>query len=81
MTILCIILFIIILSGVTYYIINRKKLEQHIKENYLNINHKEPTIEEISKELKVDTIDVIMALEAIQEPVSIFKKWGEKIIQ
>ena len=42
------------------------------KENYLNINHKEPTIEEISKELKVDTIDVIMALEAIQEPVSIF---------
>ena len=36
------------------------------KEEYLNINHKEPTIEEIAKKLEVDTIDVIMALEAIQ---------------
>lgn len=42
------------------------------KEEYLNTYHKEPTIEEISKKLEVDAIDVIMALEAIQEPVSIY---------
>lgn len=42
------------------------------KEEYLNIYHKEPQLEEIAKKLEVDTIDVIMALEAIQEPVSIY---------
>ncbi len=42
------------------------------KEEYMNQYHREPTIEEISKKLTVDTIDVIMALEAIQEPVSIY---------
>ena len=35
MYILVIILFIIIVSGITYYIINRKKIEQHTKEVYL----------------------------------------------
>ena len=42
------------------------------KEEYLNKNHKEPQIEEIAKNLEVDVIDVIMALEAVQEPVSIY---------
>ena len=42
------------------------------KEEYLNQNHKEPSIEEISKKLDVDMIDVIMALEAIQDPISIY---------
>ncbi len=42
------------------------------KEEYLNLYHKDPSIEEISKKLNVDAIDVIMALEAIQEPVSIY---------
>jgi len=42
------------------------------KERFLMANAKEPSIEEIAKELNVDTIDVIMALEAIQEPVSIY---------
>ena len=42
------------------------------KEEYLNTYHKEPQLEEIAKKLEVDTIDVIMALEAIQEPVSIY---------
>lgn len=42
------------------------------KERYLMMNAKEPQLEEIAKELNIDTIDVIMALEAIQEPVSIY---------
>lgn len=42
------------------------------KEEYLNENHKEPGLEEIAKKLEVDVIDVIMALEAIQEPISIY---------
>lgn len=42
------------------------------KEEYVNKNQKEPTIDEIAKVLNVDTIDVIMALEAIQEPISIY---------
>lgn len=42
------------------------------KEKYLMEHTKEPTIEEIAKELEVDTIDVVVALEAIQEPVSIY---------
>jgi RNA polymerase sporulation-specific sigma factor len=33
---------------------------------------KEPTIEEISKALDIDTLDIVIALEAIQEPISIF---------
>lgn len=42
------------------------------KERYLMANAKEPTVEEIAKELELETIDVIMALEAIQEPISIY---------
>ena len=49
MDILCIILFIIILSGITYYIINRKKLQQHIKESYLKEN-REKLIQQINTE-------------------------------
>ena len=42
------------------------------KEQYLKENGKEPLIEDIAKNLNVDEIDVIMAIEAIQEPVSIY---------
>lgn len=42
------------------------------KEKYLNENHQEPTIEQIAKALGLDEIDVVIALEAIQEPISIF---------
>ena len=42
------------------------------KEKYTQKNYKEPTVEEIAKELECDEIDVIMALEAIQEPLSIY---------
>ena len=42
------------------------------KEKYMMEYAKEPTIEEIAKELDVDTIDVVIALEAIQEPISIY---------
>lgn len=42
------------------------------KEQYLNEHQKEPTIEEIAKVLEVEEIDVVVALEAMQEPLSIY---------
>ena len=42
------------------------------KDEYLSTKYKEPTTEEIAKHLEVEEIDVILALEAIQEPVSIY---------
>lgn len=44
----------------------------NFKEQYVSKNMKEPSIEEISKHLDVDEIDVVIALESIQEPVSIY---------
>lgn len=42
------------------------------KEKYISEHMKEQTIEEIAKGINVETIDIVIALEAIQEPVSIF---------
>ncbi len=42
------------------------------KDEYLAKYYKEPTTEEIAKHLNVEEIDVILSLEAIQEPVSIY---------
>ena len=42
------------------------------KEKYIQTNFKEPTIEEISKALEIPVEDIVIALEAIQEPVSIY---------
>ncbi len=44
----------------------------YFKEQYLKEHHKEPTIEEVAKELNVEEIDVVIALEAIQDPISIY---------
>nr|WP_317357034.1 RNA polymerase sporulation sigma factor SigG [uncultured Tyzzerella sp.] len=43
------------------------------KEMLINKNSKEPTIEEIAKELNMDKEDIIVALDAIQEPISLFE--------
>lgn len=43
------------------------------KERLMNKSLKEPTIEEIAKELDVPAEDIIFALEAIQDPVSLFE--------
>lgn len=42
------------------------------KEQYQKTYHKEPTIEEISREIGVDEVDIVISLEAIQEPISIY---------
>ena len=42
------------------------------KEKIFNEKGEEPTIEQIADALNVDTIDVVIALEAIQDPVSIY---------
>ena len=43
------------------------------KEKLINQNSKEPTIEEIAKELEIEPKDIVFALDAIQEPVSLFE--------
>lgn len=42
------------------------------KEEYIKLNTKEPTTLELAEHLGVDEIDVIMALEAMLDPVSIY---------
>lgn len=43
------------------------------KEMLINKNAKEPTIEEIAKEMNMPKEEIIFALDAIQEPVSLFE--------
>ncbi|MCL2350684.1 MAG: RNA polymerase sporulation sigma factor SigG [Defluviitaleaceae bacterium] len=43
------------------------------KERLINLNSKEPTIAEIAKELELEQHEVVFALDAIQEPVSLFE--------
>lgn len=43
------------------------------KEKLTNKNSKEPTISEIAKELKLPKEDVVFALDAIQDPISLFE--------
>lgn len=44
-----------------------------VKEDYINRNGKEPQIEEVAKELELPKSRVVMALEAIVEPVSLYE--------
>ncbi len=44
-----------------------------VKEKLTNQNQKEPTIEEIAKELELPKEDILFALDAIQEPISLFE--------
>lgn len=44
-----------------------------VKERLMNEQHKEPSIEEVAKELDMKKEDVVMALEAIVEPVSLYE--------
>ena len=43
-----------------------------VRERLVRINAKEPTVSEISKELELPVEDVVMALDAIQDPISLF---------
>lgn len=45
----------------------------HIKEKLINDNSKEPTISEIAKEMELPKEDVVFALDAIADPVSLFE--------
>lgn len=45
----------------------------YIKEKLINANSKEPTVEEIAKEMDVPKEDVVFALDAICEPVSLYE--------
>lgn len=44
-----------------------------VKERLQNELHRDPTIDEIAKELDTDTSSVVIALEAIVEPVSLYE--------
>ena len=43
------------------------------KEQYINANSREPTISELSKMLDVPKEDIVMALDAISDPVSLYE--------
>lgn len=43
------------------------------KEEYINSHSKEPTVEELSKMIDTPKEDIVFALEAIQDPVSLFE--------
>jgi RNA polymerase sporulation-specific sigma factor len=42
------------------------------KDHYLMEHQKEPSIEEIAEGLGIDVVDIVLSLEAMQEPVSIY---------
>lgn len=44
-----------------------------VKERLMNENQKEPTVEEIAKELNMKKSEVVLALESIVEPVSLYE--------
>ena len=44
-----------------------------VKERLISKNSKEPTIEEIAKEMEIPKEDIIIALDAIQDPISLFE--------
>ncbi len=44
-----------------------------IKEKYINNNQKEPTLEEIAKELSITKEELVFALDSIQEPISLYE--------
>ncbi|MCL2373486.1 MAG: RNA polymerase sporulation sigma factor SigG [Defluviitaleaceae bacterium] len=44
-----------------------------VRERLTNLHGKEPTIEEIAKELELPKEDVLQAMDAIQDPVSLFE--------
>ncbi|MGN1319422.1 MAG: RNA polymerase sporulation sigma factor SigG [Lachnospirales bacterium] len=43
------------------------------KEKLINLNNKEPTIDEIAKDINLPKEEVVFALEAIQDPISLFE--------
>ena len=43
-----------------------------VREKLIRSNAKEPTVSEIAKELEIPVEDVVMALDAIQDPISLF---------
>ncbi len=45
----------------------------YAKESYIKNNQKEPTIQEIAEEIGIDKEDIVVALDAIQSPVSLYE--------
>ena len=44
-----------------------------VRDKLVNINSREPSINEIAKELNIPREEIVFALDAIQEPVSLFE--------
>ena len=44
-----------------------------IKEKMINENNREPTIEEIAKEMEIPSENIVLALESIVEPISLYE--------
>ena len=48
-----------------------KNGDKEVREKLIRSNSKEPTVSEIAKELELDVESVVMALDAIQDPISV----------
>ncbi|ADL07724.1 RNA polymerase sporulation sigma factor SigG [Thermosediminibacter oceani] len=44
-----------------------------VRDSLVNKNSREPSIEEIAKEMNIPSEEIVMALDAIQEPISLFE--------
>ena len=49
------------------------EIRRYLRDNMINDNNKEPTISQIAKELDIPREEVVFALDAIQDPVSLFE--------
>ena len=47
--------------------------EYEVKENYIKKHQKEPTVSEISAETGISREDIVMAMDAVQSPVSLYE--------
>ena len=45
----------------------------YAKENYVKVNQKEPTVQEIAEEIGIAKEEIVYALDAIQAPVSLYE--------
>ena len=47
--------------------------EKFVREKLINETNREPTVEELSKIMEIPKEDITMALDAVQEPISLFE--------
>ena len=52
-----------------------------VRDRLVNENNKEPTVTQIAKELELPREDVVFALDAIQDPISLFQPIYHEVVE